>query len=567
MKKRIKHSVSLLIIFCLLGVILASCTGKSGNQTPSDKGTSDTTSNTATTDASKSLEPVTLKIMLWGDKPKQMDDVVAEFEKQTKDTLNTKLEITWTPQADYNNKLKLKMSAGEQMDMVFDAPWMSLNEFVAKDNYFILDEFFNNDKYPGLKKAFSGGLLKNNEFIGPDNKPHVYGVPLTQNYGALVTLFYRKDLADKYGITSINGVQDLEKYFDAILKNEKNMIPFAERNDGNYSAKDIIDMDQEDSLAQAKAGLLGVPLAPNVSGTVFVKDNKVVNATVTGAALEEMNDFPLPFNVPDYSVITKTREWHDKGYTEKDPIMQKDPKSMFTSGKSAAYFESITAYDSVNGGLKSGVPSSELGMYMVSRNQRELKPESMLTDFRAWNFIAIPKSSKNLDRSMMFLNWLFADQANHDLFEFGVPGKNWIPVGDSKYSFPDGIDLANNYALPGYEFTWNPNYIRVPTSIPEQYIKYYQYQSDQKAYMKSPLAGFTFSDQKVKTQLANPDFAKVSSLTLPYTLGMIPDPANAMAKLQSKWEQNKKLQKDIKAIKAELISQVQLFLDNNKSSQ
>ena len=43
----------------------------------------------------------TLKVMLFGDKPIEMDKVLAEFEKRTKDTLNTKLDIEFNPFDDH----------------------------------------------------------------------------------------------------------------------------------------------------------------------------------------------------------------------------------------------------------------------------------------------------------------------------------------------------------------------------------------------------------------------------------------------------------------------------------
>ena len=48
--------------------------------------------------------PVTLKGMLFGDQPKDMQVVLDEFEKRTKDNLNTKLNIQWNPAAITNKR-------------------------------------------------------------------------------------------------------------------------------------------------------------------------------------------------------------------------------------------------------------------------------------------------------------------------------------------------------------------------------------------------------------------------------------------------------------------------------
>lgn len=164
------------------------------------------------------VEPVTLNIMLWGDKPKQFDEVVAEFERQTMDTLHLRLNITFTPQADYVNKLKLKLAAGEQVDIVFDAPWMNMNTFIAEGSYANLDQYFGNDKYPGLKQAFSSMYMDNNKITGPDNQLHSYGLPLSRYLGELSTLYYRKDLAAAYGLPSIETYADLLAFSTAYLQ-------------------------------------------------------------------------------------------------------------------------------------------------------------------------------------------------------------------------------------------------------------------------------------------------------------------------------------------------------------
>ena len=51
------------------------------------------TSATESTSSARLHSPVTLKLLFLQTKPAEMDKVLAEFEKRTKDTLNTKLDI------------------------------------------------------------------------------------------------------------------------------------------------------------------------------------------------------------------------------------------------------------------------------------------------------------------------------------------------------------------------------------------------------------------------------------------------------------------------------------------
>lgn len=578
MKNKMAKAASLALTTIMVSSLLAACgndNGKNGGANKpandaSDKGTNagKETNGNAGTDKPAAPKEQTLNIMLWGDKPKQFDDVVAEFEKETKDTLNLKLNFTFTPQADYVNKLKLKLAAGEQVDIAFDAPWMNMNTFIAQDNYTNLDGYFNNDKWPGLKSAFGQGFLDNNKFTGTDGQLHTYGVPLGHYLGELSVLFYRKDLAAKYGMGDIASNDDMTAYFDNVLKNDKNVIPLVIKNDGNYGASAVIDGNR-DLPSKPDAGIWDISLAPNIIASALVKDKKVVDVTVNGDKTANLAGFPAPFNGKDYSTYESIREWHDKGYIEKEPIVRKDATGTFAAGKAASMIETMANFDTINAQLKAGVPSSELGVYLFQNKTRDkVQPNPYyISDFRIWNFLCIPKTSANADRAMSFINWIFENQDNHDLFELGIKGKNWEPVGTDKFKYPDGVDLAQNYSFNGYLLTWSPKYIRLSDSIPDTMVDYYKYMADEKTYVKSAVAGFAFNQDPVKSQMANPDFVKMFNEELAYKLGMVKDPAAGLAQLQKKWEANGRLQSDIEAIKAEVKKQLQAFLDQQPAAQ
>lgn len=508
--------------------------------------------------------PTTLKVMLWGTEPNQMTQIINKFEQETKSTLNINLDIVWTPQADYDNKLKLELAAGQQMDLVFDAPWMSLDQLAAQGDYYNLDSYFHNAKYPGLKKAFPTSLVNNNEFLGPDSKLHIYGAPLTQDFGTVNIVYYRQDLADKYGIGQINSLSALTKYYDALKRNNPNMTPFVENGNGQYGANSLLGPGNAQTMKQAKDGLWTVPLAPNVNGTAYIKKGKVIAASVTGEAPSSISKFPAPFNHEDYSADVAIRSWHDKGYTESDPITRTDAENQFTSGNAGSFMWDISNYSAIDAALMASVPTAKLGAFVFDTDTRNMVKPSMVTTFQAWNFLSVPKTSKHLNQAMEFVNWLFANQSNNDLFTYGISGKNFTPVGRSKYSYPKGIDMGSNYNFPGYELTWSPMYERVSADMPDGLVKFYSYLADPKTYVRSPLAGFAFDAKPVANQLADPDFGSIASQQLPYQLGMVAQPTMNAAKQQKDWDANTQLQNNIAAIRASFVKQLQAYLKNKK---
>jgi putative aldouronate transport system substrate-binding protein len=113
---------------------------------------------------SSSPAPVTLRGMLFNQAPRDLPMILKEFERRTKDTLNTKLDIEWNMITDHKHKVKMRMALGEEVDFLFDAPWTgNLFNMVNQGAYAKLDKYFNNDEYPGLQKAFPNEVLENNK--------------------------------------------------------------------------------------------------------------------------------------------------------------------------------------------------------------------------------------------------------------------------------------------------------------------------------------------------------------------------------------------------------------------
>lgn len=210
------------------------------------------------------------------------------------------------------------------------------------------------------------------------------------------------------------------------------------------------------------------------------------------------------------------------------------------------------------------MPDAELGIFFVQRQMRDkLQPNDLLpVNSRAWNYLCLPEASAHKESSILFLDWLFASQDHHDLFELGIPGKHWNPVGKDKYTLPENTDISQNYTFPGYLMTWNPNYIRLSASVPDELIEYYLYQADEKSYYESPFANFVFNQAPVQAELANPKFSRIRAEDLAYELAMVDHPASSYAELRKSREVDEALQQDIRKIKAELRKQLQDYLES-----
>lgn len=100
---------------------------------------------------------------------------------------------------------------------------------------------------------------------------------------------------------------------------------------------------------------------------------------------------------------------------------------------------------------------------------------------------------------MCFPDWVFGTQEEHDLFQYGIEGEDWEPVGE------DGckqLDISEDlkYTMTNYSFTLNP-YIRYSEFVlndPE--IKSdFEYMYGESTYQLNSIAGFSFDPTNVET--------------------------------------------------------------------
>ncbi|MGN0163727.1 MAG: extracellular solute-binding protein, partial [Candidatus Ornithomonoglobus sp.] len=390
----------------------------------------------------KGEAPTELKIMMSGSKPNYFDEVLEEFYNRTKDTLNVRLNIEWSPQADHKEKLLLRMTAGEEFDLVFDAPFLNFRTLSANGAYADLESYYNNPDYPGLQAMFSSDYIDANRVNGK-----IYCIPFTSSYGQFTTdsVILRGDLRKKYNLPEVKTREDYQLYLDTILANEPDTIPLCiNAGRGFYHL-----LDSDEMVYRHKKNMYLV--SAGVLWEVAISDDnkKVLGVSYYGDPAEYRTGFPEGYKEVDYSAFERQRDW--RKYIEKDSINQKDEKSVFYGGKAASILASASEFSSIEQRVKNSVPDAELEVFPYYKPTQQLEEGGWATTYAAWNYLCVPKTSKHIDKAMEFIDWIFSDKANHDLFEYGIEGKHWTAVGDDGYDYADGINADNSYNFPAYE--------------------------------------------------------------------------------------------------------------------
>ncbi|MBD2871035.1 ABC transporter substrate-binding protein [Paenibacillus arenilitoris] len=529
-----------LLAVTMLAALFAACSKQTNEPSGS---TAPTGSSTEGTDPAAKKEPVTLNIRFFGNENghyRDVDSAFREFEKRTQDTLNTKLNVVWTPPADYGTKHQLWMTSGEDVDLF--VPW-ELTKF-AKDGVLAdLSEYFNNPKYPGLQQAFSEEYINDNKIFGK-----TYAIPITNSFMDMEGVWYRKDLLTKYGMDEISSYDDLYNFLEKVKENEKDMIPF-----GNYGNTAFFKLFTDINAQQLEGKVFpftgqGNPKKNFVYVQIADDGKSVAGVAAYGDPASEWANFH-----PEYGLNYLMNQFNQA--KRFNPFIPADTLTNTTgTGKpEAAGYMTVGGFKGKEAEQKAKDPNAEIGFWPIMKNNQEMAPGTQSTDGKAWNFIAIPANSKKIDRTMEFLDWVFSSQENNDLFTYGIEGKNWEAVGDKEWKIPDGVDPAKNYSFPGYQMTWNPTLTRIPAELPEQIRQYTEYQYMPDTYQKHVLAGFTFDPEPVKNEMAKCN--TVMDKYLPFLLSGFGEVEDNLAKM------NKDLRDSgVEKIKDELKKQINAFL-------
>ncbi len=444
-----------------------------------------------------SVDSDTIKVMLSGEEPTGWDEVIARYNETGAQETGVKLDVEWVSQGSYKEKLNLRMIGSEKYDLVFDAPFNKLRTFAAYEMYVPLEDYIASGEYPNLTKAFSEDIVNANYYYG-----HLYGLPMMRTYGnGINCVYYRKDLAKKYNIGvdgQINSYEELQQFFEAILNGDEakeNMVPF-----GVSGSRGFYSLFAQDTVDQAKNHIVRMSLGGAFAHILLNEENtEVVDIVYEGEDLSRYSQFPEKYQdgqLLGLQRLETLREWNK--YLERDSLNRKDAWAMLTGLRCAAMVDNLDTYEQKATEFAQAIPDGELGIFILEDDVRNMEPEARLTDLKGNNFICIPAWSDKIDKVLTFLDWLYADSDNHDLFELGIEGVNWEAVGDDKYEVLETD--KEQYSFPGYVLTWNPNFVRFQASLPDDIYQYKKYDLEQSAYYESPLAGFTFDTTELQTE-------------------------------------------------------------------
>lgn len=589
MKKKIIAAGALLLILAMALPVLVACSNSSDN------------------------DPDTISFYLWnadGLMPAGFEKVLQKYNDEyaaQNDGLKLKFKFEAT-QDTYKQNLNLYFSAQKtNYDVVFDAQWLLLEKFSTRGYYYDLASYFNNDEYPGLKKAFSTEYIENNKFSGG-----VYGIPVTESFGDISVTFIRKDWREQCAadtswtkpaslaqntakaadlIDGIDNFYEYEYYIYWVKDHagsgtiKSDVIPMVCNKDGQYSAYEIISRREPANVLPSDYYKNGIKTEISINsglieGEVYIdeRSGEAVAANVTNlnpSAPNGKSAFPSGFQTEDtswqqnYEIV---RRWNVDGMMG-DVSNETESNNKFKLGMAASVLQSIGNFNEYEEAVKKAEPSAKLEIFVQDADIRNKKEGVQATDYRAWNFLAIPKNvpAEKVPKIMKFFDWLFSSQDNHDLFQYGIKGEHWDEAKDENGNVIQGTVSTvgkQPYTFTAYLLTWNPTYIRLPYASDAKVLEYSRYMYSPERYSPQLYSDFLFStvgrSSSVSTALDNPGIASMKSNLVAYELGMTKDPVSSYNGYINSLRSDTALQKALAEIQKDLLLQFNEYLAKNK---
>ncbi|SEO89503.1 ABC transporter substrate-binding protein [Paenibacillus sp. OV219] len=453
----------------------SNSSNKNSNSSTTNAAANDATTNNATASNTAAEDPVEITMYIANSPVKDMDRVMEAANKIIKENINATLKLVVTDWSSYPQKLNLMISSGEPFDIAFGASWGDLNYFQSASKGAFADMTDLLDKYAPTTKS----RVPDSVWNGVKVNGKIYGAVNYQVWGMAGArgIQLRKDLVDKYNFDwkSVKSWNDLTPFFAEVKKGEKSTIPM-------------------------EAGQLfsGQP--------VYYNMDSVGDTTVPGWVKYDDKDIKVfnQYETPEFNAYLKTmRDWYKSGYLRKDAATLKDNLPDRKAGKLAAiYTQSFPDDVDMPEGAGAAMMSQADPAAKVYSYQKRFTPAFISASTPSAAVLTIGANSQHKEKAMQLIELLNTNDELFHLIAFGQPNVDYKPVGDRQFELiPDKYNF--NYS----EWEVGQSYGRMlwdkSTDLTVGDKRLSTIYAADKTAMVSPVMGFVFDSEPVKTQVAN----------------------------------------------------------------
>jgi len=485
--KKMKRLLSLFLACVLTAALFAGCSGS--NSSSSGGASKGETSSAAVNNG----EPVKLTYVVPGDAPADVDRGVADVNKKlAADGVGVKIELKYFAWDVWDQKINLMLSTGDDFDM-----FHVMNDRVTIANY------ASRNALADLTDAFAqyGGNIKKN---CPDLAvksgqvgSKQYGIPAFWVESALDHQgLIRTDLLKKYGVASVpTNWDELTAAFQTVMsKWEGNQKPY---------------------LPLVGASQVGGYFFNSDSNYVLYENMIYVNQDGTIKNYFETDTFK--------ESCKRARDWYQKGLINSDvlTVTSDQLNNQLNTGDWLVHAGTIGDITSLKTNYP-GVTVNDFAWLDFDTAAPEIRP------YGTRNMQAVPASSKHPEAAVKFVNWLYANQDNFNLFVYGTEGTDYKKLDGNAYEA-----ITDEKGQPKYSFaTWmvgNINFEYLNANGPKA-TNDHLYTTDKTA-VDGTAALMTFDASSVQTQVADVN-TQIAAVIAPMACGAVDYDSNIQNALQ-----------------------------------
>lgn len=365
----------------------------------------------------------------------------------------------------YNDKMQLRLAAGEPCDIVFTAPWTnSYTNNVTNGALLALDDLLPTEA-PGLWASMPETTWEAARINGS-----IYAVINQQIFPKPWGVHVRTDLLEKYDF-SLDGVEkweDMEPFLEAVRDGEGITPLYA---------------DDQRGTGMWRAQYYGYDPLDDGVGFIAIKaddpDLKVVNI----------------FETPEFKEAADlSKKWVDAGYFPAEPVSADEARAAFRAGLFAMGYHVEKPGNDVE-------MQNAVGWEFVSKNLTD--PLILDTAGATATLNGICATSEHPVESMRVLELINTDVELYNLLARGIEGVHWVWVDEENkvMDFPEGVSADTS--------TYNPN---TDWMFGNQFNAYYRDAAQVGAWeataemndtaFPSEALGFVLDREPIKTEIA-----------------------------------------------------------------
>ncbi|MDO7908171.1 ABC transporter substrate-binding protein [Paenibacillus sp. JX-17] len=396
-------------------------------------------------------QPVELIWYTIGTPQKDVDRVMEEVSKYTKEKINATIKMKMVDWGDYPQKMQVNVASGEPMDIIFTAAGgFDYVQNARKGAFLELDDLL--DQYgKELKDTIDPAFLSGSKVDG-----HNYAIPANKELPQQEVWRFNKNLLDKYklDISSVRSLDSLEPLLQKIKASEPGVTPFGmDKNYVPYVPYDYV--------------IQGLPMAVKLD----TKDFKIVNILET----PEMKE-----------ALTTMHKYYKAGYVSPEAATTGSTNDLTTSGN---WFLDRAQTQP----LADNLWSASYGYPVVSTPASD----AIITNTSVQgSMMAISANSEHPEKAMEFLNLLNTDATLRNMVDSGIEGVHYKKTDDNHI---ENLPEAKNYDMPSYSLGNNMLLYLNQNDPDNKWDEFKKFNADGQ---NSPILSFNFDSTKVSTEMA-----------------------------------------------------------------